>query len=115
MGRRARSGYRMYPALRLFPISPKERNARGPGKFSPLSAPTLNIPTSRRVTRRPCVNGKRCARRRNKPGDQEMILHGPQTRFGLAVAAVACLLDQASKLYLLFIHDLAAHPIRLGP
>ncbi|HLA20985.1 MAG TPA: signal peptidase II [Pseudolabrys sp.] len=40
---------------------------------------------------------------------------GPLTRFGLAVAAIACLLDQASKLYLLFAHDLAVNPIRLGP
>jgi signal peptidase II len=37
------------------------------------------------------------------------------TRFGLAVAAIACLLDQASKLYLLRVVDLADHPIRLGP
>ena len=43
------------------------------------------------------------------------FLRGPLTMFGLKVAAVACLLDQASKLYLLFIHDLAANPIRLGP
>ena len=28
-----------------------------------------------------------------------MTLSGPQTRFGFAVAAVACLIDQASKLY----------------
>lgn len=40
---------------------------------------------------------------------------GPLSGFGLAVAAVTCLLDQASKLYLLFVHDLAANPIRLGP
>jgi signal peptidase II len=41
---------------------------------------------------------------------------GPQTRFGLAVAAIACLLDQASKAYLLFVFDLAANgPVRLGP
>ncbi|HZP71010.1 MAG TPA: signal peptidase II [Pseudolabrys sp.] len=40
---------------------------------------------------------------------------GPQTRFGFIVAAIACAVDQASKLYLLFVHDLAAHPIRLGP
>ena len=40
---------------------------------------------------------------------------GPQTRFGLIVAVIACLLDQASKFYLLFVHDLANHPIRLGP
>src|SRR5664279_5329454 len=42
-------------------------------------------------------------------------LSGPLTRFGFAVAAIACLLDQASKLYLLFVHDLAANPVRLGP
>jgi signal peptidase II len=40
---------------------------------------------------------------------------GPLTRFGLAVAAIACVLDQASKLYLLFVHDVAANPVRLGP
>jgi signal peptidase II len=39
----------------------------------------------------------------------------PLTRFGVGIAAIACALDQASKLYLLFVHDLAAHPIRLGP
>ena len=37
------------------------------------------------------------------------------TRFGLAVAAVACLLDQATKFYLLNVVDLANHPLRLGP
>ena len=40
---------------------------------------------------------------------------GPLTRFGLAVALVACVLDQASKLYLLNVYDLANHPLRLGP
>jgi len=41
---------------------------------------------------------------------------GPLTRFGLLVAGVACVLDQASKLYLLFVFDLANNgPIRLGP
>jgi signal peptidase II len=42
-------------------------------------------------------------------------LRGPFTGFGFAVAVIACLVDQASKLYLLFVHDLAAHPVRLGP
>jgi signal peptidase II len=42
-------------------------------------------------------------------------LMGPLTRFGLAVAAIACLLDQATKLYLMFVVDLANHPLRLGP
>ena len=42
-------------------------------------------------------------------------LRGPLTAFGLAVAAIACVLDQASKLYLLFVYDLAGHPVRLGP
>jgi signal peptidase II len=43
-------------------------------------------------------------------------LIGPQTRFGFAVAAIVCLLDQASKVYLLLVFDLAANgPVRLGP
>jgi signal peptidase II len=42
-------------------------------------------------------------------------MSGPFTRFGIAVAAVACALDQASKLYLLFVYDLAANPTRAGP
>jgi signal peptidase II len=41
---------------------------------------------------------------------------GPLTRFGLAVAAITCVIDQLSKLYLLFVFDLAANgPVRLGP
>ena len=42
-------------------------------------------------------------------------LFGPFTRYGLAVALVAAVLDQASKLYLLFVHQLDGNPIRLGP
>jgi len=43
-------------------------------------------------------------------------LTGPQTGFGFAVAAIVCAVDQASKLYLLLVFDLAANgPIRLGP
>lgn len=42
-------------------------------------------------------------------------LRGPFTAFGLGVAFIACLIDQASKVYLLFIYDLAANPIRVGP
>jgi signal peptidase II len=42
-------------------------------------------------------------------------LIGSLTRFGVIVAAIACVLDQASKLYLLFVLDLANHPLRLGP
>jgi signal peptidase II len=39
-----------------------------------------------------------------------------QLSFGLLVAVVACVADQASKLYLLFVYDLPAHaPLRLGP
>jgi len=38
------------------------------------------------------------------------------TRFGLTIAVIACVLDQASKLYLMFVYDLASRsPIRLGP
>jgi signal peptidase II len=44
------------------------------------------------------------------------LLYGPLTRFGVIVALLACAVDQASKLYLLKVYDLAAHgPIRLGP
>jgi len=44
------------------------------------------------------------------------FLYGPRTRFGVVVALAACVLDQASKLYLLKVVDLAANgPIRLGP
>ena len=42
-------------------------------------------------------------------------VRGPLTAFGLTVAAISCALDQASKLYLLFVHDLGANPVRLGP
>ena len=44
------------------------------------------------------------------------LLWGPLTRFGLAVAAAAAVLDQASKLWLLFVVDLPARGIvRLTP
>jgi len=40
---------------------------------------------------------------------------GPLTRFGLTVAAIVCALDQAAKIYLLFVFDLAANgPVKLG-
>jgi signal peptidase II len=43
-------------------------------------------------------------------------LYGPFTRLGLATALIACAVDQASKLYLLKVFDLAANgPVRLGP
>ncbi len=42
-------------------------------------------------------------------------ISGPLTCFGLAVAAAVGALDQASKLYLLFVYDLAANPTRIAP
>jgi len=49
-------------------------------------------------------------------GRTRSYLSGPLTRFGLAVALIACVIDQASKLYLLKVFDLAANgPVRLGP
>ncbi|MDO9412766.1 MAG: signal peptidase II [Pseudolabrys sp.] len=42
-------------------------------------------------------------------------LRGPYTIFGLSVAAVAGIIDQASKLYLLFVYDLANNPTRVAP
>jgi signal peptidase II len=41
----------------------------------------------------------------------QSYLFGPLSRFGLAAAAVACLLDQASKLYLLFVYDLGGRGV----
>ncbi len=38
-------------------------------------------------------------------------LTGPFTRFGLIAAAIACALDQASKIYLLSVYDLAARGV----
>ncbi len=44
------------------------------------------------------------------------FLHGPVTGLGLVTALIACAVDQASKLYLLFVFDLAHNgPVRLGP
>jgi signal peptidase II len=41
---------------------------------------------------------------------------GPFTRLGLAVAAVSALIDQASKLWLIYVFDLGARmPVRLTP
>jgi signal peptidase II len=54
-------------------------------------------------------------------GDDQLMtlranLCGPLTGFGVTVAAFVCLIDQASKLYLLFVYDLAANgPVRIGP
>ena len=52
---------------------------------------------------------------RAEPMATSSYLRGPLTVFGLTVAVIACALDQASKVYLLFVHDLAANPVRLGP
>ena len=53
---------------------------------------------------------------RLRGADVLMVFTGPFTRFGLVVAAIACALDQASKVYLLSVFDLAANgPVRLGP
>jgi signal peptidase II len=43
------------------------------------------------------------------------VMHRHLIRFGFAVATATCLLDQASKLYLLNVVDLEANPFRLGP
>src|SRR5919204_3457075 len=51
-----------------------------------------------------------------EPQSRASLLWGPLTRFGLAVAAAAAVLDQASKLWLLFVVDLPARGIvRLTP
>jgi signal peptidase II len=43
------------------------------------------------------------------------LLWGPLARLGLATAAVIAVLDQASKLWLLFVFDLPSRPVRLTP
>jgi signal peptidase II len=44
------------------------------------------------------------------------LLTGPFTRFGLAVAAVVCVLDQALKLWLIFVYQLGKKGlVRLAP
>lgn len=44
------------------------------------------------------------------------MLWGPLTRLGLAVATVSAVLDQASKLWLIYVFDLRARaPVRLTP
>ena len=54
------------------------------------------------------------AKRRNKVVGQ--YLYGPFTRFGLIIAAIVCAIDQAVKLWLLFVFDLANRGIvRLTP
>src|SRR6476646_5764080 len=64
---------------------------------------------SRRATRRRSANGKPCARRRSERlmAARMGMFWGPLTAIGLATAAIACVLDQASKLWLLKVFDLA--------
>ena len=58
----------------------------------------------------------RCKRRGMSLIPANLSITGPLTRFGVTVAAIACLLDQASKIYLLFVFNLATNgPIRIGP
>jgi signal peptidase II len=62
--------------------------------------------------------------RRDKPGDDRLktamailsSLTGPFIRFGLVVAVITALIDQASKLYLLFVFELGARGVvRVAP
>ena len=47
---------------------------------------------------------------------KQAYLSGPLTCFGAIVAILALAIDQATKLYLLFVFDLAANgPVRVGP
>ncbi len=45
----------------------------------------------------------------------KQYLAGPFTAFGIAVAAAIFAADQASKLYLVFVYDLDANPVRIAP
>jgi signal peptidase II len=45
-----------------------------------------------------------------------LLVHGPLTGIGLATAFLTCLLDQASKVWLLSYYELGTRgPVRLGP
>ena len=45
-----------------------------------------------------------------------LFVHGPLTRIGAVAALLTCLLDQASKAWLLFYFELGTRgPVRLGP
>src|SRR5205085_11980332 len=56
-------------------------------------------------TRRRCANGTPSPRRRSNV--LARYLRGPLTRFGLIVALIVCAIDQAAKLWLLNVFDLA--------
>jgi signal peptidase II len=48
--------------------------------------------------------------------NNRLLLSGPLTRLGFVAALLAVALDQAAKLWLLFVYDLAAKgPLRLAP
>ena len=54
--------------------------------------------------------------RRRRSNVLRDYLYGPFTRFGVVVAVIACAIDQASKLWLLYVFDLANRGIvHLGP
>jgi signal peptidase II len=47
---------------------------------------------------------------------EETMVWGPLTRLGLAVAAASAVIDQASKLWLIYVFDVGARmPVRLTP
>src|SRR6185436_6346816 len=104
-GRRTRSGFPTCRASRSNSASPRAGSARARGRFHPASAPTHSTPTSPRATRRRCANGTPSPGRRSKVLAQ--YLHGPFTRYGVIVALVVCAIDQAVKLWLLNVFDLA--------
>ncbi len=104
-GRRRRSGSmtsKVSPSCRT---APKVPSARARGRFRPPSAPIPTIPTSRRATPRRCASGTPCGRPRSNVLRE--YLWGPLTRFGVVVALIVCAIDQASKLWLLNVFDLA--------
>src|SRR5262249_10314869 len=109
-GRQTRSASTRSPASRSSRAAPKGASARARGKSSRPSGPTRSIRTSRRATPERCGNGTRCAMPpSNAVAARHLLsqLRGPCTAFGLATAAIVGVLDQASKLWLLYGFDLA--------
>ena len=100
--------------------SRRARNARAHGRSCRASAPIPPTPTSRRAMPRRCANGTRCARRRNDAVMTSASGACAHVRCSGARSPVRPLwrrsaaVDQALKLWLLFVFDLGARGVVTG-
>src|SRR5580692_5863440 len=103
------------PASASWSKRPTASNVRGRGKSCPTSGATPNIPTYRRATRRRCANGRRWG-----SASDVFVVSGlamtSRLRPGVIAAIAVLALDQASKLWLLFVFDIVHHgAVRVTP